>query len=74
MAAITRLAPDGYGARRAGSFAGKSVVIIAPGLVTPSDALAAGLTATNARRGGLSVSNSGAGGLTVNDGPRIEDL
>lgn len=30
--AITRLALDGYGARRAGSFAGKSVVVV----VTPA--------------------------------------
>lgn len=70
----TRLLHEGYGGRRAGSFAGKTVVITAPGLVTPSSALHGGLTTSNTGRGGLAATHTGRGGVSVDDGPRIEDL
>lgn len=71
---FTRLLPDGYGGRRAGSFAGKTIVIITPGLVTPSSALSGGLAASATGRGGLAASHARRGGVAVDDGPRIEDL
>lgn len=69
MAAITRLGLEGYGVRRAGSFAGKTASApIAPGLVFPSDALRGRVT-TSARRGGISTSDALRSGITTSEFP-----
>lgn len=70
MAAVTRLTPDGYGGRRAGSFAGKAGTgVTFPAIITAVDALAGALAASASDRA-LAGSDARAGGGTASNARR----